>query len=279
MVISDSTQNKDGIVTRIRREIPFVPFDIKEPSFEKLLNCSVIAFAYNATVSKGVSKAKVATESKEVLFKKSNKLTYTVEEEVEEAYVEFSLNKPIEVATGMELTIPMKGDFTHNKFQLKYVNEDASDSIYADSIVLSSFNWKMYNAKVVDIPEDGKRWYLSALHVVKTGHPANGFNGEFYIENIYLGRYELPVGIEHVVGDGVSVWPNPATEFVYVDAPANASIDVYSVDGRLITSIPANSALKNNLTRQIDIYNLIAGVYVVNITTEQGVQSLKFVKE
>ena len=137
----------------------------------------------------------------------------------------------------------------------------------------------MYNVKVIDIPEDGKRWYLSALHVVKTGHPANGFNGEFYIENIYLGRYELPVGIEQVVGDGVSVWPNPATEFVSVDAPENASIEIYSVDGRLITSIPVNSTLENNLTRQIDIYNLIAGVYVVNIITEQGVQSLKFVKE
>ena len=56
-------------------------------------------------------------------------------------------------------------------------------------------------------------------------------------------------------------------------------IEVYSVDGRLITSIPANSTSENNLTRQIDIYNLIAGVYVVNIITEQGVQSLKFVKE
>ena len=78
------------------------------------------------------------------------------------------------------------------------------------------------------------------------------------------------------VEEGVCWDANPSG---YVDAPENASIEVYSVDGRMITSIPANSTSENNLVRQIDTYNLTTGVYVVNITTPTETQSLKFVKE
>ena len=218
--------------------------------------------------------------SKFTFFKKSNKFTYSFVDTSAISIVEYKLNAPISVENGTDLSIPLKGDFTHNKLQLKYVNEDASDSVYADFIVLSSINWNIYNTKVEGLPNDGEKWYLSAIVVEETGHPANEFKGEFYIENIYLGRYISPVGVDQVVGDGVALWPNPATEFIYVDAPASASIEVYSVDGRLITALDAisdNSA--NNVSRQIDTYNLTAGVYVVNITTANGTQSLKFVKE
>mgnify|MGYP002514366776 CR=1 FL=1 len=87
-------------------------------------------------------------------------------------------------------------------------------------------------------------------------------------ENIYFGN--VPINVEQVVGDGVRGWPNPATEFIYVDAPENASVEVYSVDGRMITSIPANGTSENSLTRQLSINSLTAGVYVVNITTANG---------
>ena len=213
------------------------------------------------------------------MFSKSNKLTYTFNEDVEEAFVEYSLKTGVEVENGIDLAIPMKGDFSHNKLQFVYVNEDASDSVVTDFVVLSSLNWKFYNVKVADLPEDGKKWYLSAIAVEKTNHPANVMGGTIYFENIYLGSYETTVNVSQVLGDGVSVWPNPATEFIYVDAPEDASVEIYSVDGRMVTSIPANSTSENSLTRQININSLTAGVYVVNITTTTGTQSLKFVKE
>ena len=206
---------------------------------------------------------------------KSNKLTYAFDEN--EAIVEYSLISPIAVENSMELAMPLKGDFSHNNLQLKYVNEDATDSIYVDLLTLNNINWYVYNVKVEGLPTDGKRWYLSAIAIEKTGYPANAFESEIFIENIYFGN--VPINVEQVVGDGVRVWPNPAAEFIYVDAPENASVEVYSVDGRMITAIPANSASENNLIRQIDTYNLTAGVYVVNITTANGTQSLKFVKE
>ncbi|MBQ8722002.1 MAG: T9SS type A sorting domain-containing protein [Paludibacteraceae bacterium] len=280
LVIDEFTQNRDGITIREKREIPFTPVNMTEPLLTKVLDCSTAAFTYNEATSSEVSKVKVAVDSKEVLFEKSNKLTYTFNKDVEEAYVEYSLKEGIEVNNGVDLAIPMKGDFSHNNLQLVYVNEDATDSVVTDFVVLNSLNWKFYNVKVADLPEDGKKWYLSAFAVEKTGHPANAMDGIIYIENIYWGSYGNTVNVDQVVGDGVSVWPNPATDFVYVSAPENAMIEVYSVDGTLITSMPiVNETSENNIIRQIATHNLNAGVYVVNITTSNSTQTLKFIKE
>ena len=276
IVLEEYVQNRDGITIREKREIPFTPVNMTEPLLTKVLDCSTVAFTYNEATSSEVSKVKVTVDTKEVLFEKSNKLTYTFNKDVEEAYVEYSLNSGVEVVNGVDLTIPMKGDFSHNKLQLLYVNEDATDSVVTDFVVLNSLNWKFYNVKVADLPEDGKKWYLSAFVVEKTNHPANVMGGTIYLENIYFGKREISVDVNQAIGDGFKVWPNPATEFVYVDAPEGASVEIYSVDGCLITSFTMN---KQNLTRQIDINSLSAGVYVVNVTTASGTQSLKFVKE
>ena len=115
--------------------------------------------------------------------------------------------------------------------------------------------------------------------VEKTGHVANAFDGEFYVENIYGTFKNVPVDVEHVFGNGVSVWPNPASEYVSIDAPECASIEIFSVDGRLITSIPAvNMVSEDNSLRTISIRNFTLGTYIVKISTEKGLQSLKFVK-
>ena len=276
IVLDEYVQNRDGITIRERREIPFYPVEFSEPLLDKALDCSAVAFTYNATLSKGVKSAKGATNTKTVLFSKSNALTYKFNED--EAIVEYSLTSPIAVENSTELAMPLKGDFTHNNLQLKYINEDATDSVYVDWLILNSVNWYIYNVKVEDLPADGKQWYLSAIAVEKTEHPASSFDGEIYIENIYFGN--VPINVEQVIGEGVKVWPNPATEFIYVDAPENALIEVYSVDGRLLASMPAINATSDiNVTRQVEVNSLTSGVYVVTITTTEGTQSLKFVKE
>ena len=275
-VMNEFTQNRDGITIRKTIEIPFTATDFVETADMKVVDCSVVAFDYNSDLSVGVKSAKVAVSTTEKLYKKSNKFTYTFNADT--ANVEFVVkNMAIPVCNGMKLSMPIKGDFTHNLLKIKVVNSDSSDSIYFDFTTLNSYNWDVRNIVLKDIPSDGKDWYLKSLIVEKSGHPANEFTGELYIENIY--NSGINTNVDQVVGEGVKVWPNPATEFVYVDAPENASIEVYSVDGRMITSIPANSTSENNLVRQIDTYNLTTGVYVVNITTPTETQSLKFVKE
>ena len=82
-----------------------------------------------------------------------------------------------------------------------------------------------------------------------------------------------------MVLEGVSVWPTVATDVINVEAPASAVIEVYSVDGRMIVSLPAMGASTDSALRTVDVNNLTAGVYVVNVVTTEGAQSIKFVKE
>ena len=277
LVIEEYVQNREGITVRQKQEIPFVAVNFTEPLLTKALDCSAAAFTYNETNSVDVSKAKVATDSKAILFAKSNKLTYTFKN-TEEAVVEYTLKTPVKVANGTELAMPLKGDFTHNTLQFKYVNADATDSVVVDVLTLNSLNWNIYDVKVVDLPNDDKEWYLTAILVAKTGHPANEFDGEFYIENIYYGRYK-EVDVEQVVLEGVSVWPTVATDFVNVEAPASAIVEVYSIDGRMLVSLPAMGVSADSTLRTLNVNNFATGVYLVNIATTEGVQTIKFVKE
>ena len=211
------------------------------------------------------------------MFKAANKFTYTFAA-VEEAAVEYTLTSPIKIENGVELTMPLKGDFTHNTLQFKYVNEDASDSVVVDALTLNSLNWNFYNVKVADIPADGKQWYLTAMLVEKTGHPANKFDGEFYLENIYFGSYNK-VATEQVEIEVLSVWPTVATDIINVEAPASAMVEVYSVDGRMLVSLPAVGDSDGITLRTLNVNNFVVGVYLVNIATTEGVQTIKFVKE
>ncbi len=278
IVIDEFTKTREGVTTRVKQEIPFIPAEITEPLLTKVVDCSAVAFVAIDTLE-GVEKAKVTATTTGKLFKKCNKFVYEFVGDAEDVYAEFKLNTPLEVENGIEMSIPVKGDFTHNNLKFRYVNTETSDSIYADFIVLSNYNWNIYNVKVEDLPETEGKWYLDALVVEKSGHVANVFDGEFYVENIYGTFKNVPVGVEQVIGDGVSVWPNPATDFICVDAPESAFIEVFSLDGRLITSVPAvNEVSEDNILRTINVNNLISGTYIVNIATEKGLQTLKFVK-
>ena len=167
-------------------------------------------------------------------------------------------------------------------------NMSISDSVGGmKQLLISMHSSKTYNKIRYAIAKGLRKMHIlnerraNAVIRFNNGLKAMLFRKHNFFEGMSA-RYFGPINghdVHELVGEGVKVWPNPATEFIYVDAPENASIEVYSVDGRMIIAIPANSASENNLIRQIDTYNLTAGVYVVNITTANGTQSLKFVKE
>ena len=79
------------------------------------------------------------------------------------------------------------------------------------------------------------------------------------------------VGINDVENN-VSIYPNPATEVLNVNANSNIqSVEVLNIMGQTIQSYSAND---NNT--QINISNLANGVYMVKINTENGVVNQKF---
>ena len=86
-------------------------------------------------------------------------------------------------------------------------------------------------------------------------------------------------GIEDVKADAaadVVVYPNPADDVVYVQSPsAMGSINVFSLSGKQV--IVANAEGAQSTSLQVD--NLPSGVYVIKITTDEGVVVRRMIKK
>jgi uncharacterized repeat protein (TIGR01451 family) len=76
----------------------------------------------------------------------------------------------------------------------------------------------------------------------------------------------------------LSVYPNPASEALYVNcssASKNVMISVYDVNGQLVREIKALS----NQPHQLDITGLSAGLYVIRVKDEEKMLYNKFIKQ
>ncbi len=83
-------------------------------------------------------------------------------------------------------------------------------------------------------------------------------------------------GIENWLMNSISLYPNPAKEYidVRVDELHVTGMEVYDVYGKLINTV----SVIDNPTR-INVSGLASGMYFVRVTTEQGVVTKSFVKK
>lgn len=80
-------------------------------------------------------------------------------------------------------------------------------------------------------------------------------------------------GVESNVVDNsvVSVYPNPATDVVYIDSQDVESIEVYSISGQLVG--------KNKDANSINVSNLAKGNYILRISTADSTFTTKLIKK
>ena len=83
------------------------------------------------------------------------------------------------------------------------------------------------------------------------------------------------LGVDNNVRNSVKVYPNPVIDVVNIDAASKVSnVQVFDLSGKIVSSHQLN-AVKN----QINLSKLTPGIYIVNIKTESGVQSMKIMKK
>lgn len=82
---------------------------------------------------------------------------------------------------------------------------------------------------------------------------------------------------------GMSVYPNPATDVLNINynmtEPSQLLLNIYSMDGQLVRSEDKGTAQPGQGTMQTDISDLAAGVYFVQLQTENGVTTKKIIVE
>jgi hypothetical protein len=128
-------------------------------------------------------------------------------------------------------------------------------------------------------------------------------NGHFYVTTVndagatfsslwnYDGSYDFAeaaapsnvntvVGIEEVnLSAGVSVYPNPANDFINVAYGLTnnsvVTVDVINVLGERVMTEYVGSQAAGNYTSRIDVSNLSAGVYMLNVTINGTVNTVR----
>ena len=83
-----------------------------------------------------------------------------------------------------------------------------------------------------------------------------------------------PSGVEDVITDkntSISIYPNPATDYINVSTDEVNEINVYSLTGAIV-------ARSTNSTT-VDVSHLSTGNYIVRIVTPNGVSTSKLIKK
>lgn len=79
------------------------------------------------------------------------------------------------------------------------------------------------------------------------------------------------LGVSDFEKSNVFLYPNPASEKIFIRSKATADVVIYDLSGRLVAS------QKNSGANGMDISNLTNGIYVAQITSEEKTTSLRLV--
>jgi hypothetical protein len=85
-----------------------------------------------------------------------------------------------------------------------------------------------------------------------------------------------PLGLSVLTSLGIDIYPNPATDEIYI-SDRNGNIEgvfMYDISGRLVLTIPNSSPTEN-----INISHLNTGIYLIELKTTEKVLTIKIVKK
>lgn len=143
---------------------------------------------------------------------------------------------------------------------------------------------KYNDAEVVagmDITNDGGTWVTNTFSFVATTTEvviyvralgANSKSNQVFYDNISL-KMAATASVDDVFSSKVSVYPNPATNFVTVSTSEKIDrLEIYNLLGKRVV---ATSKLNNN---NIDVSSLSKGVYLIKFTSGNSVATKKLIK-
>lgn len=82
------------------------------------------------------------------------------------------------------------------------------------------------------------------------------------------------VGVDEVETDNITVYPNPASDVININAPAVQRVEMFSVDGRKVYDCSYNG---HNGPLQLSTEGIEGGVYALIIFSANGVKEMKIV--
>jgi hypothetical protein len=133
------------------------------------------------------------------------------------------------------------------------------------------------HVKVIDVIGSIQNQYCSRdanNHKINDPWPTGWGNGGFDLDAVGV-IHQQAVGIDELELRNVSIYPNPATDVLYVNLLSiNYSVEVINLMGEVVLK----SENKSNTT-SLELSNLKSGVYFLTIASEGQQKQMKFVKQ
>ena len=170
--------------------------------------------------------------------------------------------------------LSIKGDASGNTLSLLLKNADLSDSILVDVTTLNKVNWDEYEVDFADYISAGEEWTVAAV-VITRSDKITSLTGDVYIECVYA-DVNTTTDVEQILSDNYKVWQN--AENVYLQCPQSAVVNIYTIDGKMLLTVPAVADSADVEMRTINISALPTGSYIMNVVTESGTESVKIIK-
>lgn len=274
LVIDATVTDTEGLNTRVQKVLPFTVQDIPARSLATIFDPTVVSFAYDATTSEGVKTATVKKTTSVYMNKKAcNDLNYTFSGDAGST-VRYNLRKPAKVDKNIKYYLSIKGDASGNTLSLLLKNADLSDSILVDVTTLNKVNWDEYEVDFADYISAGEEWTVAAV-VITRSDKITSLTGDVYIECVYA-DVNTTTDVEQILSDNYKVWQN--AENVYLQCPQSAVVNIYTIDGKMLLTVPAVADSADVEMRTINISALLTGSYIMNVVTESGTESVKIIK-
>jgi hypothetical protein len=162
---------------------------------------------------------------------------------------------------------PVAGGFVHGE-DWTYIEDNGGDST----------RWRgILRPQTVDLSAYvGQNIYIAIVHWTVDDNLLS-------IDEIFL-EGTGTVGIaEHDGSFPMGVYPNPANDMINVNyhlpAQSQLLLNVYSMDGQLVRSEDKGTAQQGNGSLQMNVSDLAAGIYFVQLQTEHGSTTKRIVVE
>lgn len=147
----------------------------------------------------------------------------------------------------------------------------ASSTTYTENVANNGVGG-VYYTKTLDIPAS----YLGQTIYIGFRHHSSSDMFAIHIDDVSV--VAATASVDSALAGSFSVYPNPATDVLNISNSINAEINaitITDINGRTVKQIAINGSVDS----QINISELNAGVYFVNINSNEGSLTKKIVKK
>ena len=213
-------------------------------------------------------------------------------------YIDYSKTNEIDAITSTRITLPNE-DSLFLSFDLAYqmrhtviadtltvyISTDCGDNftqIYKKGGTNLETHDTLMSPFYATLPHHWRKEYVDITAYANNdillkfeGYNKKGNN--LYIDNIWVYEADAPVGISNNnINNQVDIYPNPTSGIISIkNLNSNTTIKVYNLLGELLIQ----EEIKNTSSTQIDMKDYNAGVYLVNVISDNQNFSKRIIKQ